>query len=1345
MNKLYPIYMRGFIYTLFFLFFCLPVSVYSQFEKEEHINLSYWGEVKSADMDNDGDMDVVYFNYRRLQWRENLYGDASIFKTHIIFDFTSSIDEKIDLKDMDADGDVDIVMRDHIAVNENGIFTLLPITFPVASGIEEFHIVDVDNDDLPDIVASRTDHTFDDDFIFWQKNLGNLEFADDVVATNLEQFSMNGILAFTDVNGDGFADIIYSSLGSGFKAVLNDGSGKFYNGVLLSNESTPRAVDVFDYENDGDPDVVSSESNGDLVVLVNNGPLNYSVVHLLPFLVLVKEVQIADPDQDSQYELFVRRESQETLHFIAFDTAGNVSDPVLISEGYHFSDGLLHFAGADFNGDGLADVQYARNGKGGLGLLLNDGANNYGDPHILSQGFSLGQIVDIDQDGDLDMLGYHQQPIIGSSSSTIPRAVYWENNGLQEFRWRNIADSLTGTLAFDMDGDGDLDVAGLMGNYPDNDPSWVRNEGNGVYSNLIPLYQGDLIKFLTAHDFDEDGDLDILLKDDSRFKWLENKGSGIFEEHWSGIVSTFHAESFGEETITFDQKDMDGDGDTDFLFCSNEEIEWVENLGQGNYTAHPDLMPAIGETYARYFWEDMNSDHLPDLLSASSQGIFWSKNMGNGSFGDPMFITNQFAQNKYVHLSAYDIDTDGDHDILFIPSISTGGFGDIHVMWNFGDGTFAEPQEVLLNYYRFSNLTEEGRPILFEDLDQDGDEDLLVHPGNGLLAWAPNSLDNNLRVEGRTFIDENENDIFDAGELPLPGRKIEHLPSGHTYFTNSEGRFSFYGNYGNNSLTALPDELWENTSPGTLSFDLPQNTISSVDFGFRPAQAVLDISAVLVGYSARCDTEVPYWLVVQNDGTLPATGTAIFTPSSWSMVNSTVPPADSVVDEARYFHFEELEPGAQRPFKVNLQMPDFNLIGFDIITAGQVAAGDPVFNLTDSASVENIATLLCSYDPNDKLVEPKGLGEKGILEEAPPAFIYTIRFQNTGNDTAFTVVLRDRLDIGLDINSLRPLAASHPVAMFVSENGLLEAHFENILLPDSTASPIGSQGFFTYYIEPLPTLQVGAVVENAADIFFDSNPAIRTNTVTNILGYELAVEVGAVSNELCEGDSLSLQPMIVSTFDSVSVIWLKNDSVVFNGQMLVVQDSGLYKVCIDAYGIVVCDSVEIKILDKPEADFTFSQTDLSVQFESAALHADHYFWDFGDGNTSTDPDPEHVYSSLENRNVCLTVANDCGEHTFCQDLIFTGTKDIFRQVLKLELLPNPTDGIAHLLVEPKEGAGLVIGLFDLHGVKFWEKAQQVPGQVLTKVGLSTEEVPPGVYFIKIQLGEKIFWLRLVKV
>ena len=66
----------------------------------------------------------------------------------------------------------------------------------------------------------------------------------------------------------------------------------------------------------------------------------------------------------------------------------------------------------------------------------------------------------------------------------------------------------------------------------------------------------------------------------------------------------------------------------------------------------------------------------------------------------------------------------------------------------------------------------------------------------------------------------------------------------------------------------------------------------------------------------------------------------------------------------------------------------------------------------------------------------------------------------------------------------------------------------------------------------------------------------------------------------------------------------------------------------------------------PTADFSFTATDLSVSFTDASSDSDgsvvSWIWDFGDGNSSADQNPVHVYAADGTYTVMLTVTDDMG-------------------------------------------------------------------------------------------------------
>lgn len=140
-----------------------------------------------------------------------------------------------------------------------------------------------------------------------------------------------------------------------------------------------------------------------------------------------------------------------------------------------------------------------------------------------------------------------------------------------------------------------------------------------------------------------------------------------------------------------------------------------------------------------------------------------------------------------------------------------------------------------------------------------------------------------------------------------------------------------------------------------------------------------------------------------------------------------------------------------------------------------------------------------SYDPNDKRGWPLGFGDEQII--FPNTEIeYMIRFQNTGTDTAYKVVISDPLPATLDISSLSLGASSHPYTWSIEDNNSLIFTFDNILLPDSTTNLEASQGFINFTLEQQVDLALGTTITNTAAIYFDFNEPIYTNTSLHKVG-----------------------------------------------------------------------------------------------------------------------------------------------------------------------------------------------------------------------------------------------------
>lgn len=142
-----------------------------------------------------------------------------------------------------------------------------------------------------------------------------------------------------------------------------------------------------------------------------------------------------------------------------------------------------------------------------------------------------------------------------------------------------------------------------------------------------------------------------------------------------------------------------------------------------------------------------------------------------------------------------------------------------------------------------------------------------------------------------------------------------------------------------------------------------------------------------------------------------------------------------------------------------------------------------------------------SYDPNDKQAFPAGYGSQHFIK--PNTDIeYLIRFQNTGTDTAFKVVILDTLSQYLDPGTIRPGVASHNMEFALLEGNVLRFTFDDIYLPDSNVNQVASNGFVKFRVSQKPDLADGILLENTAAIYFDYNEPIITNTSWHTVGRE---------------------------------------------------------------------------------------------------------------------------------------------------------------------------------------------------------------------------------------------------
>ncbi|MCB0570753.1 MAG: T9SS type A sorting domain-containing protein [Phaeodactylibacter sp.] len=198
----------------------------------------------------------------------------------------------------------------------------------------------------------------------------------------------------------------------------------------------------------------------------------------------------------------------------------------------------------------------------------------------------------------------------------------------------------------------------------------------------------------------------------------------------------------------------------------------------------------------------------------------------------------------------------------------------------------------------------------------------------------------------------------------------------------------------------------------------------------------------------------------------------------------------------------EAEQAPGFPSLLGSPVASLSLEGCDGLNTGFVTLfpdddGEP---FVDIDCQENVGAI----DPNDKQAYPLGYDEQHYVRPGTE-LEYKIRFQNTGTDTAFTVIIRDTLSEWISLSTLRPGVASHPYSWRLYGPGILEFRFDDILLPDSTTNEPASHGFVSFKTHHIDSAPLGTVIENSAAIFFDYNAPVITNTTWHTLGENFVV------------------------------------------------------------------------------------------------------------------------------------------------------------------------------------------------------------------------------------------------
>lgn len=265
-----------------------------------------------------------------------------------------------------------------------------------------------------------------------------------------------------------------------------------------------------------------------------------------------------------------------------------------------------------------------------------------------------------------------------------------------------------------------------------------------------------------------------------------------------------------------------------------------------------------------------------------------------------------------------------------------------------------------------------------------------------------------------------------------------------------------------------------------------------------------------------------------------------------------------------------------------------------------------------------------------------------------------------------------------------------------------------------TASNSCGESVFTFpiLVEQVPLVDFSAGQELGCAPL--SVPFQNLSVGSNITGYEWSFPGGTPANSTEEN------PMV--TYPQPGV---------FDVKLTVTTPNGNYE---------LAEQQLITVEESPAAAFSFLANGLTVSFLNQSVGGSSFHWDFGDGTTSNEENPEHSYAAPGMYDVVLSAMNPACASSILQQINLTtsGISDDPKAII--QFYPNPASEILTIAWGPilSQPGRILLRHADGRLAKMAGTYQEAPCQVF--VG----DLPSGFYFLELEFAGQVFRYQLAK-
>ena|GEM_PF-4445834 len=360
-------------------------------------------------------------------------------------------------------------------------------------------------------------------------------------------------------------------------------------------------------------------------------------------------------------------------------------------------------------------------------------------------------------------------------------------------------------------------------------------------------------------------------------------------------------------------------------------------------------------------------------------------------------------------------------------------------------------------------------------------------------------------VVGICYVDLNANGLMDSGEPPL---KNIFVQPGHCHdplITCVNGYYYAHLCSTDDTLEVLKPD-WAVHYTVSPSYHYVWQDSGYVNFGFIPdAVSDIQIKGISTGPVAIAGKESSLHVSYRNIGdTVTNTNLSVTIDSRLIFISAS--PAPSQINSNTFtWNLDTLTPLESGIVHIRYSVPSSLNSGTLLFYDASINSGSGDINPSDN-NLSFSEQLMDSITPITKEVLPAGSLSLAEVQSSP-VLKYTIRFQNTDTVTIANIRVTDSLSAYFMRQNFELLTASHLCQYQLDPSGLVTFTLSDIMLPDSEADEYGSYGHISYSVSLRNDLFVNDSILNRADVFYDFNEALATNTTVTIIDDPTSIEI----------------------------------------------------------------------------------------------------------------------------------------------------------------------------------------------------------------------------------------------